>query len=88
MIIVMLLFIIGFLIMAFAHLVIPICFAISRKRFPEIILWLIAAGGALLGFIVCALLAEQFRGALGVINSAFWLIIGYVILKIFCRKKK
>ena len=34
-IILALLFIIGFLIVAFIHLIIPICFAISKKTYPK-----------------------------------------------------
>lgn len=77
--------IIGLLFISFIHLIIPICFARSKKTFKRGTLWLIALMGGMVGFIVCTI-SEEFRGLLGVLQSAFWTVIGYFILSAKCSK--
>ena len=85
----LLLFSIGLAFVTFIHLIIPISVAKSKKTFTKkSTLWLIASAGGLLGFIICAIMVAVFRGPTGIIQSAFWTIINYFILKKKCYEKK
>lgn len=79
------LFIIGLAMISFLHLIIPI---IVIKKTPIITekktVWLWALAGGLLGFIVCAIMVEQFRGLAGIVQSAFWVVVDYFIIKKKC----
>ena len=79
-----LLLLIGLLFISFIHLIIPICVAVGGKQRKKSSLWWISIAGGLLGFIVCALMQEEFRGLAGIIQSAFWTIISFLILKKRC----
>lgn len=79
-----LLFLIGLLFISFLHLIVPICFAAGGKKRKKSTLWLIAIAGGLVGFVVCFIMQEQFRGLAGFIQSAFWTVIAYFILKKRC----
>lgn len=83
-----LLLLIGLLAIAFLHLIVPICFAAGGKKRKKSALWLIAIIGGLIGFVVCFIMQEQFRGLLGIIQSAFWTVIAYFILKKRCYEKE
>jgi hypothetical protein len=83
-----LLLILGILTIGFLHLIIPVCVAISRKPLKKSGLWLIAAIGGLVGFVICAILQEEFRGVAGLIQSAFWTLISFFILKKRCYVKR
>lgn len=79
------LLIIGLLFIAFIHLIIPICVAKSGKPLKKSTMWLIAAIGGLVGFLVCGLMQVPFRGILGLLQSAFWTVISFFILKKRCH---
>ncbi len=82
---IVLLFIIGSLMIGFLHLIIPLCVVKSKQIFiKKSTIWLIAIAGGLLGFIVCAIMQEEFRGLAGILQSAFWTFINYLILKKKC----
>jgi hypothetical protein len=78
-------FVIGSVAVIISHLIIPI---IVIRKDPIITkkstLWLLALASGLLGFIICAFLAEGFRGISGIIQSAFWVIVDYFIIKKKC----
>ncbi len=82
-----LLLLIGWLFISFIHLIIPICFATGGKKRKKSTLWVIAIAGGLVGFVVCFIMQEEFRGMAGVIQSAFWTVIAYLILKKRCYEK-
>ena len=83
-----LLFLIGLTIVVFVHLIVTILVVTSKKTFvKKLPLWLIAIAGGLLGFILCAIVQEEFRGGVGAIQSAFWVIMNYLILKKKCYEK-
>ena len=83
-----LLLLIGLLFISFIHLIVPICFAVGGKSRKKSTLWLIAITGGLIGFIVCFIMQEEFRGLAGIIQSAFWTVIAYFILKKRCFHKQ
>ena len=79
-----LLLLIGLLFISFVHLIVPICVAAVGKPHKKSSLWWIAIAGGLIGFVVCALMQEEFRGLAGIIQSTFWTIISFFILKKRC----
>jgi hypothetical protein len=83
-----LLFFLGLLIISFLHLIIPICFAAGRKQRKKSTLWLLALAGGLFGFVICFIMQEEFRGLAGILQSAFWTVIAYFILKKRCYQKE
>lgn len=83
-----LLLIIGLLVTAFFHLIIAICFAKSKKTYPKIILWLIAIGSSLLGYIMITVVMPSFDWFTGIIVSGIFIVINYFILKKNCSEKK
>ncbi len=82
-----LLLILGLLFVSFMHLIVPICVAISERPLKKSGLWLVALVGGLIGFVVCAIMQEEFRGMTGVVQSAFWTVISFFILKKRCYVK-
>lgn len=83
-----LLFIIGLLVVAFLHLIIAICVAKSKKTYPKTILWLIAIGSSLLGYIMITVILPAFDWFTGIVVSGIFIVINYFILKKKCSEKK
>lgn len=79
-----LLLILGFAIIAFLHLFVPILVAAwysDRKPLKPYAVLLIAAIGGVVGFFITGLSAVELRGTAGLIQSAFWTMVCFLILK-------
>jgi hypothetical protein len=72
-------------IIALAHLFIPWIVAADGKPRKTSNMWLFAIIGGVVGFILCALLVGQFRGFAGLLQSTFWTVIGFFIIRKKCK---
>lgn len=82
------LFTLGLIIIAFMHLIIPICVAKSKKPYSKKILWLIAIGSGVLGYIMITVVFPTFDFLSGAVLSGIFTVIAYFILKKYCSEKK
>lgn len=87
-----LLLVLGLAIIVLAHLAIPLYLIKKGKAYTYSTkeMWIASLVGGLLGFVVCAVLTDEFRGFLGILQSGFWTLVNYTILyrKSYHSKKK
>ncbi|MBR0447712.1 MAG: hypothetical protein IIX28_04540 [Clostridia bacterium] len=83
-----LLLLIGILITAAAHLLVPWIVAAVGKPLKPILMWLFAILGSIVGFVLCNLLDGEgrFFNVFGLLYSAALAVIGFFIIRRKCKR--
>lgn len=81
---------IGIFTIASAHLLVPWIVAATKKPLKTSTMWLFATIGGVVGFILCALIDGEgnFLNVLGILQSVFWTVIGFFIIRKKCKCDK